>query len=246
MRLFLQTKSAGVIDRRQPLRLAGCLLAGALACQLAWADQASALDPQSILDAAPPAVTTVVSQPVNQAAPTAGTEDPVGQMLKDRGLIDTHAILEAARQTQEKAAAKVRDWASDLVISSMAYLGVPYRFGGNSQETGFDCSGFTSHVYQRVLGLRLPHRASDQAQMSGMQDVAMSELKPGDLVFFNTLRRTFSHVGIYIGNNRFIHAPRAGTVVRIEDMGQSYWQQRFNGARRAEVVSALNTGSTTP
>ena len=159
----------------------------------------------------------------------------MGQMLEDRGLLDTRAILDAARETHELASAKVRDWASDLVISSMSYLGVPYRLGGNSQDTGFDCSGFTSHVYQRVLGVKLPRRAAEQAQMSGMRPVDVADLKPGDLVFFNTLRRAFSHVGIYIGNNRFIHAPRSGTVVRIEDMGLSYWQQRFNGARRAEV-----------
>lgn len=184
------------------------------------------LDPQAILEARPPAA---------PAAPSVRHDDPVGQMLEDKGLIDTRAILEAARETHERASAKVRDWASDLVISSMGYLGVPYRLGGNSQDTGFDCSGFTSHVYQRVLGLKLPRRAAEQAQMSGMRSVEMTELKPGDLVFFNTLRRAFSHVGIYIGNNRFIHAPRSGTVVRIEDMGQSYWQQRFNGARRADV-----------
>jgi cell wall-associated NlpC family hydrolase len=209
-----------------------------LVCMLAWT---SGFVAPAWAQSAPP----VSSNPEDiladkpTAAGTSRTEDPMGQMLQDKGLINTQAILEAANQTQQLARAKVRDWTSDLVVSAMAYLGVPYRYGGNSQETGFDCSGFTSYVYARVLGVHLPRRASEQAQMAGMQNVEKSELRPGDLVFFNTLRRTFSHVGIYIGENRFIHAPRSGTVVRIEDMGQNYWQQRFNGARRANVASTL-------
>jgi cell wall-associated NlpC family hydrolase len=235
MSMFLQTKTAPLSCANTRLQrgragwktqlTAFALVLVAPCLQAQTADDA--LDPQAILEARPSAA----------PAPAARHDDPVGQMLEDRGLIDTRAILDAARQTHELASAKVRDWASDLVISSMGYLGVPYRFGGNSQETGFDCSGFTSHVYQHVLGIKLPRRASEQAQMSGMQNVDVADLKPGDLVFFNTLRRAFSHVGIYIGNNRFIHAPRSGTVVRIEDMGLSYWQQRFNGARRAEVIN---------
>jgi cell wall-associated NlpC family hydrolase len=211
-----------------------CLLAlagGLAAPALAQSTHNTNINPEDILADKPP------------AAASTRSEDAMGQLLHDKGLIDTQAILEAAKQTHERASAKVRDWTSDLVVSAMAYLGVPYRFGGSSQETGFDCSGFTSYVYARVLGLNLPRRAAEQAQMTGMQNVDQSELRPGDLVFFNTLRRTFSHVGIYIGENRFIHAPRSGAVVRIEDMGVSYWQQRFNGARRATDVA--NTVATT-
>ncbi len=220
---------------QQPGSKFGALKSTALVCVFALASSfvppvwAQSINPEDILADKP------------TAAGVSRSEDPMVQMLQDKGLIDTQAILEAANQTQQRARAKVRDWTSDLVVSAMTYLGVPYRFGGNSQETGFDCSGFTSYVYEHVLGMRLPRRAAEQAQMAGMQNVDKTQLQPGDLVFFNTLRRTFSHVGIYIGENRFIHAPRSGSVVRIEDMGQSYWQQRFNGARRATPSHSTNT-----
>lgn len=130
----------------------------------------------------------------------------------------------------------VSDWGSNLVISAMSYLDIPYHFGGISRN-GFDCSGFTSYVYERVLGLQLPRSAAEQAQMPDLERVSQNDLQPGDLVFFNTMKRAFSHVGIYIGNNRFIHAPRSGSVVRVEDMNIGYWQQRFNGGRRAVIGS---------
>ena len=119
----------------------------------------------------------------------------------------------------------------------MNFLGVPYRMGGSSPESGFDCSGFTRHVFENSVGLLLPRRSIEQAESPELEPVKQSELKPGDLVFFNTLRRTFSHVGIYIGDHKFIHSPRAGSSVRVEDMRISYWQQRFDGARRAPALS---------
>ena len=89
-------------------------------------------------------------------------------------------------------------------------------------------------VYQRTLGKVLPRRAAEQAQAT--QSIDKEELQPGDLVFFNTMHRAFSHVGIYIGNNQFIHSPRTGSTVRVEDMSKSYWQTRFNGARRVDTT----------
>jgi cell wall-associated NlpC family hydrolase len=112
----------------------------------------------------------------------------------------------------------------------MGFLGVPYRRGGNSVETGFDCSGFVKAMYQQSLGLILPRRANEQA--AATQKIDRQELQPGDLVFFNTLRRAFSHVGIYIGDNKFIHSPKPGAQVRVEDMAVPYWATRFDGARR--------------
>ena len=109
-------------------------------------------------------------------------------------------------------------------------IGIRYRRGGTSPETGFDCSGFVNHVFREGLGLYLPHNAK-QISKSG-EAVNRSELQPGDLVFFNTMRKAFSHVGIYLGDNKFVHAPRVGGTVRIEDMTDSYWRKRFNGARR--------------
>lgn len=162
------------------------------------------------------------------------SEDPVSRFLSDRGLLpNTRPVVDFAQQMRGKAS----DMASELVLSAMNFLGVPYRRGGQSREQGFDCSGFTRHVFENSVGLILPRRAIEQANSPDLIPVQQSELKPGDLVFFNTLRHTFSHVGIYIGDNKFIHSPRAGGAVRVEDMRVSYWQQRFDGARRAPAMA---------
>lgn len=134
---------------------------------------------------------------------------------------------------------RVQDRAAEMIVSAMQFVGVRYASGGDSAVTGFDCSGFTRHVFQSALGLALPRRADEQAQATGFASVARDALQPGDLVFFNTLRREFSHVGIYIGEHRFIHAPSRGKDVRTDDMRQTYWADRFNGARRAGLFSSV-------
>jgi hypothetical protein len=155
--------------------------------------------------------------------------DPLLHLLRERGLLPPQAPSGGNELVRQ-----VRDVASDLVMAAMNFIGVPYRAGGQDGSSGFDCSGFTRHVFEISLGMVLPRRADDQANAGGLKSIARDELRPGDLVFFNTLRRTFSHVGIYIGDGKFIHAPRAGSDVRIEDMRQAYWQKRFTGARRAD------------
>jgi cell wall-associated NlpC family hydrolase len=115
-------------------------------------------------------------------------------------------------------------------------LGIRYRPGGSSPEKGFDCSGFVGHVFREGIGLILPRSAAEISKTGEV--VNRDELKPGDLVFFNTMRRAFSHVGIYLGNNQFIHAPRVGGQIRIEDMRESYWANRYNGARRVTDEAA--------
>lgn len=164
-----------------------------------------------------------------QAAPDV-PGDAVLHLLQERGLLPASAQSDAQELVRQ-----VRDTASDLVLSAMNFLGVPYRRGGSSPEQGFDCSGFTRHIFEASLGLVLPRRADEQAKLNSLLKVAREELRPGDLVFFNTMRRAFSHVGIYVGDGKFIHAPRTGGEVRVEDMRQSYWVKRFNGARRAEL-----------
>jgi len=124
--------------------------------------------------------------------------------------------------------------ASQLMTTAFGLIGVPYRMGGNSAETGFDCSGFVRYVYAHTLGLVLPRRAHEQAKAT--IPIAREELQPGDLVFFNTMRRAFSHVGVYLGDGKFVHAPRKGDSVKISDMNERYWAQRFNGARRVEAT----------
>jgi len=123
--------------------------------------------------------------------------------------------------------------AQDAIDQAMDLLGIRYRRGGNSPEAGFDCSGFVSHVFREGLGLMLP-RSSKEMSKSG-EVIDRDELRPGDLVFFNTMRKAFSHVGIYLGDNQFVHAPRAGGRVRIEDLRDGYWMKRFNGARRVSL-----------
>jgi len=123
--------------------------------------------------------------------------------------------------------------AQDAIDQAIDLLGIRYRRGGSSPESGFDCSGFVNHVFREGLGLMLP-RSSKEMSKSG-QEVDRDELRPGDLVFFNTMRHAFSHVGIYLGDNQFVHAPRSGGRVRIEDLRQRYWTKRFNGARRINL-----------
>jgi cell wall-associated NlpC family hydrolase len=98
---------------------------------------------------------------------------------------------------------------------------------------GFDCSGFVRAMYEQTIGLVLPRRANEQA--AATQAIDRKDLQPGDLVFFNTMRHAFSHVGIYVGEGKFIHSPKPGAQVRVEDMGVAYWAHRFDGARRVQA-----------
>lgn len=142
-----------------------------------------------------------------------------------------------ASKPQKITARKPADYApaQDLLLSAMSLIGVKYKWGGNTPESGLDCSGFVNYVFKNSLNIALPRTALG---MSGIGDeIEKDELKAGDLVFFNTMRRKFSHVGIYLGDGRFIHSPRKGRSVEIVDMNQKYWITRFNGGRR---MSDLN------
>lgn len=168
-----------------------------------------------------------------QAAPDNG--DLVAKLLVDKGVLDAK-VFESPATAVDSAAGlgqQVRNATSSLVVSAMNFLGVPYKRGGNTADNGFDCSGFTRHIYENSLGLLLPRKVDEQAKATGLAPVKRDELQPGDLVFFNTLKRTFSHVGIYVGEGKFIHAPKPGGEVRVENMGVRYWAKRFTGARRA-------------
>jgi cell wall-associated NlpC family hydrolase len=119
---------------------------------------------------------------------------------------------------------------SEVALFALGQLGVPYALGGASPDAGFDCSGLVQYVFRRARNVDLPRTTFDLARAG--QTVAAPALQPGDLVFFNTLRREFSHVGIYLGDERFIHAPATGGAVRIESLRADYWVRRYNGARR--------------
>jgi cell wall-associated NlpC family hydrolase len=155
------------------------------------------------------------------AAPSA---DELDTWLADKGL------LSQIQQVRQNVSLK----ASELVVHAIGFLGVPYQRGGNTVETGFDCSGFVKAIYEQTVGLVLPRRAEQQA--AATQNIERKELRPGDLVFFNTMRRAFSHVGIYIGDGKFIHSPRPGSEVRVENLAAAYWNRRFDGARRVEAA----------
>lgn len=124
----------------------------------------------------------------------------------------------------------------EISIQAMSLVGTPYRYGGNTPDSGFDCSGLVRYVVQRAANVNLPRTTEQMGQRGSSLD--RSQVASGDLVFFNTTGRANSHVGIYVGQNRFVHAPATGGTVRLEDMGKSYWASRYNGARR--VVAASN------
>lgn len=178
-----------------------------------------------------------------QAAPD--NSDLVAKLLVDKGVLDAKVFDSPATAVESAAGLgqQVRNATSSLVVSAMNFLGVPYKRGGNSADNGFDCSGFTRHIYENSLGLLLPRKVDEQAKASGLAPVKRDELQPGDLVFFNTLKRTFSHVGIYVGEGKFIHAPKPGGEVRVESMGVRYWAKRFTGARRAAQAPAASTAA---
>ncbi|MBP6097698.1 MAG: C40 family peptidase [Methyloversatilis sp.] len=132
-------------------------------------------------------------------------------------------------------ASAAADAVAELLDHGFSLLGIKYRFGGNSPQSGFDCSGFVRHVFSDALGVLLPRTAVEMAKVGST--VRRDELQPGDLVFFNTVSRAFSHVGIYLGDNKFMHANSRGGGVRIDDMTGGYWSRRFNGARRIDAAS---------
>nr|WP_311530722.1 C40 family peptidase [uncultured Ralstonia sp.] len=124
----------------------------------------------------------------------------------------------------------------EISIEAMALVGTPYRYGGNTPDTGFDCSGLVRYVVQRAASVNLPRTAAEMGRRGA--SLERRDVASGDLVFFNTTGQPNSHVGIYVGQNRFVHAPATGGTVRLEDMTKSYWASRYMGARR--VVAASN------
>ncbi|MFO1283406.1 MAG: C40 family peptidase [Burkholderiales bacterium] len=136
------------------------------------------------------------------------------------------AWVDSARST----ARSVWSGAQDVAIFALGLIGVDYRWGGETPEDGLDCSGLVRHVFQQVTGFTLPRTSREMSRLG--RTVGSGELMAGDLVFFNTRRFAYSHVGIYLGDNRFIHAPSRGSEVEIAELSNGYWRKHFNGARR--------------
>jgi cell wall-associated NlpC family hydrolase len=156
------------------------------------------------------------------------------EQARNAAIARLHDLTQRARDNAVvNKARELTGRASDLALEAINMLGISYKRGGNTPENGLDCSGLVRLVFKESWGKTLPRTAAEISKVG--TTVKTSELQPGDLVFYNTLRRGFSHVGIYLGDNKFIHAPSAGGQVRIESMDIAYWKQRFNGARRVEA-----------
>lgn len=147
------------------------------------------------------------------------------------GGIGASVAAEQVRKPEEQSfLERYTNAAQDVILQGLKLVGVRYRWGGNDEDSGLDCSGFVRLVFKDSIGTSLPRTAREMSEVG--EKIDSTQLKPGDLVFFNTMRRTFSHVGIYLGDNHFLHAPRKGAEVRVENMDSSYWMSRYNGARR--------------
>jgi cell wall-associated NlpC family hydrolase len=122
---------------------------------------------------------------------------------------------------------------NDLVMYAVSLADTPYRYGGKSPDNGFDCSGFVVHVFQHSLGVALPRTSHELSRVG--KTIKPPQLRPGDLVFFNTQNQAYSHVGIFIGEGKFVHAPKTGSRIRVERMNEQYWASHYNGARRIKT-----------
>jgi len=178
---------------------------------------------------------TQTDPPPTAHAPAHDASD--AEQALDAALWD-HAIASSA---QDQQPAIIPD-THRLAHAALTHLGVKYRYGGKTPRMGFDCSGLVVYAAEQSLGITLPHHAASLARVG--TSVKRTELQIGDLVFFNTRGRRFSHMGIYLGDHQFVHAPRTGAVVRIERMNTPYWQQRYNGARRLDTATLAALSST--
>jgi cell wall-associated NlpC family hydrolase len=222
-------------DTPAPLSRSGAVVVAA-------ALQAAASSVAPAASAVPPAATAASSAPAGVVSSAGSAVDGLTNFLAAHPDLLT-ATSAAPVKVMQAVGQRAGDLASNLVLAALNFIGVRYQYGGQSMESGFDCSGFTRYVYQHSLGLALPRRAAEQARAEGTIEVKEADLQPGDLVFFRTIRHAISHVGIYIGDHRFIHAPSPGASIRIEDMQTPYWSRRYGGARRPD---GLNTPATPP
>lgn len=143
---------------------------------------------------------------------------------------ESRTLVSAVSATVHSAADQVLESAQNVTDYALELIGVRYKFGGETPDKGLDCSGLVKYVFEQVTGVTLPHSAREQAKVG--EKVDLDALQPGDLVFFNTRRFAFSHVGIYLGDNSFIHSPNRRSSVKIASIDGRYWKKRFNGARR--------------
>ena len=154
----------------------------------------------------------------------------MGHTMKKTVLLLLLAMLTACGSAPPRQDQAADERMNELVMYAISLADTPYRYGGNNADSGFDCSGYVRHVYAKTLAIRLP-RTSNQISRVGIA-LDRDQLRPGDLVFYNTQHRPNSHVGLYIGDGKFVHAPKSGERIRVERMSLDYWKTRYNGARR--------------
>jgi len=167
--------------------------------------------------------------------------NPAGEAGNKEGT-KVESILESTSSYFARFTYQVVDSVSSktesLINDAMQLIGVRYRWNGDLPQSGLDASGFVRFVFRDKLGFLLPPKSSQMRKVG--KPITREELQPGDLVFFNTMRLTFSHVGIYVGDNKFIHSPAKGSTVRVDDLASSYWDKRFDGARRLDGSDELS------
>ena len=168
--------------------------------------------------------------PAAHAAPEGLDNDALERLIRERTEHDGHSNSSSSGRRSSGS----QDEAGDLIMNAMSLIGLSYRFGGNSPPQGLDCSGFMQYIFKRSMGITLPRTSAEMATVG--QQVDRANLKPGDMVFFGSGGRV-SHVGMYIGNDRFIHAPRTGRDIEITSMNGNYWKSRYITARRVDRSS---------
>ena len=168
--------------------------------------------------------------PAAHAAPEGLDNDALERLIRERTEHDGHNNSSSSGRRSSGS----QDEAGDLIMNAMSLIGLSYRFGGNSPTQGLDCSGFMQYIFKRSMGITLPRTSAEMATVG--QQVDRANLKPGDMVFFGSGGRV-SHVGMYIGNDRFIHAPRTGRDIEITSMNGNYWKSRYITARRVDRSS---------
>jgi murein DD-endopeptidase len=188
-----------------PLKICSALAGGLMAAiSLAWAEPVTTSGTQAASD-------TRLEVPVSSTA-----QSPVA----------TEPAINASSETQTESLSQGRS----IVSEASKYMGIPYRWGGTSPQTGFDCSGFVQFIFRHTLNIKLPRMPVDMSRL-GLR-VNREELAPGDLVFFNTRGGKFTHVGIYVNDSQFIHSPMPGTRVTVSRMDSAYYRHRFTYAVR--------------
>lgn len=166
----------------------------------------------------------------------------VESMVKSSALMRHATSANASSQNSDNSEIGTKtDAIGNILLQAVSLMGIPYRWGGNTPESGMDCSGFIRYVFKKSMGITLPRTVAEMARVG--KRISLSEIQPGDLIFFNTLR-TNSHIGMYIGNNKFIQSPRTGEQIQVSDLN-GYWRARINGIKRIVQEDQNSEGTTT-